>query len=67
MLHSAMEIEPYIVGTEVTNQLINLSQVLCYEQITEGNLLKMNPISLVLCFSNEAFQKKDSDTYDVTV
>lgn len=55
MLHSAMETEPYIVGTEVKNQLINLSQVLCYEQITEGNLLRMNPISLFLHFSNEAF------------
>lgn len=58
MLHSAMETEPYIVGTEVTNQLINPSQVLCYEQITEGNLCRMNPISLLLHFSNEAFQKK---------
>lgn len=58
MLHSAMETEPYIVGTEVTNQLINLSQVFCYEQITEGNLLRMNPVSLLLHFSNEAFEKK---------
>lgn len=58
MLHSAMEREPYIVGTGVTNQLINLTQVSCYNQITEGNLLRMNPVSLHLHFNNEAFQKK---------
>lgn len=58
MLRSAMETEPYIVGMGVTNQLINPTQVLCYKQITEGNLLRMNPISLFLHFSNEVFQKK---------
>lgn len=53
MLHSAMETELYIVGSEVTNQLINLPQVLCYEQITEGQLQRMNPTSQLLQFSNE--------------
>lgn len=53
MLHSATETELYIVGSEVPNQLIHLSQLLCYEQITEGNLLRMNPISQLLQFSNE--------------
>lgn len=50
-----METELYIVGSEVTNQLINLSKVLCYEQITEGNLLRMNPVSQLLQFSHELF------------
>lgn len=61
MLHSAMETELYIVGSEVTNQLINLSQVLHYEQITEGNLLRMNPISQLLQSSNELFKKRTAE------
>lgn len=61
MLHSAMETELYIVGSEVTNQLINLSQVLHYEQITEDNLLRMNPISQLLQSSNELFKKRTAE------
>lgn len=61
MLHSAMETELYIVGSEVTNQLINLSQVLHYEQITEGNLLRMTPISQLLQSSNELFKKRTAE------
>lgn len=58
MLRSAMETEPFIVGTQVTNQRINLSQVLCHKNIREDNLLRINPTSLVLHFSHEAFQNK---------
>lgn len=55
-----METERYIAGIAVTNQLIYLSEVFCYEQITEGILLIKNPLSLLLHFRNEAFQKRQT-------
>lgn len=55
-----METEQYTIGTAVTNQLIHLSQVFCYKQVTEGILLIKNPLSLLFHFRNEAFQKRQT-------